>query len=46
MWAGSSVAWMTVLPFGMEMPKLVSVKEQPMPRITSDWSRNWRTAFG
>jgi hypothetical protein len=33
-------------PLGILTPKLVSVKEQPMPRITSAWSRKWRTGSG
>ena len=28
---------MIVLPFGIATPKLVSVNEQPMPKITSDF---------
>src|SRR4029077_7587548 len=34
------------VPLGMAAPKLVSVKLQPMPRITSAVSRKWRTGFG
>jgi len=34
------------LPDGILMPKLVSVKEQPMPRIKSASSRNFGTARG
>ncbi len=33
---GSSVAWMMDFPFGIETPKLVSVNEQPIPKMTSD----------
>ncbi len=45
-WSGSSVAWIIVLPLGMAMAKEVSVKLQPMPKITSAWSRKWRTVLG
>src|SRR3954467_11479444 len=45
-WLGSSVEWMMVLPFGMAMPNDVSVKEQPMPKITSASPRNFGTARG
>ena len=31
---GSSVAWMIFGPFGILTPKLVSVKLQPMPKMT------------
>ena len=37
---------MMVLPLGMAMPKEVSVKEQPMPKITSASPRNFGTARG
>src|SRR5580704_17808389 len=37
---------MMVLPEGILMPKLVSVKEQPMPKITSASPRNFGTARG
>ena len=43
---GSSVAWMILTPVGILTPKLVSVNEQPMPRIRSDLSRNVRTVCG
>ena len=33
-------------PFGMATPKLVVVKEQPMPKIRSARSRKCRTVFG
>ena len=45
-WFGSSVAWMNVFPLGNLMPKLVSVNEQPMPMIRSDFSMKWCTVFG
>ncbi|MEY9394920.1 hypothetical protein ABIF66_005607 [Bradyrhizobium japonicum] len=35
-----------VLPFGIATPKLVSVNEQPMPKITSASARNVGTARG
>ena len=35
---------MIFLPDGIFTPKLVSVKEQPMPMITSDFARNSGTA--
>ena len=34
-WLGSSVAWTNFFPLGNLMPKLVSVKEHPMPMMTS-----------
>src|SRR5215471_1219700 len=37
---------MMVLPLGMAMPKEVSVKEQPTPKITSASARNFGTARG
>jgi hypothetical protein len=37
---------MMVLPFGMAMPNEVSVKEQPMPKITSARRGNFGTARG
>ena len=37
---------MMVLPFGIAMPNEVSVKEQPMPKITSASPRNFGTARG
>ena len=43
---GSSVAWMILAPAGILTPKLVSVNEQPMPRIKSDLSRKVRTVCG
>ncbi len=35
-----------VLPCGICTPKAVWEKLQPTPKITSDWSRKWRTVFG
>ena len=37
---------MMLLPSGISVPKLVRVKLQPMPNITSELSRYWRTASG
>ena len=37
---------MNFFPLGNLMPKLVSVNEQPMPMIRSDFSTKWCTVFG